>query len=115
MSVEHSTITAINNKSRGEKPKKFKDGSVSDLHQDLIPHRATPGPLNLVEINMKEEYKTLGGTIGFSRRGGTVSTPSLDTSKTKGGTIQATNYGVFNPMLLGGKQIKKNDGNYLKY
>lgn len=110
MSLSRSTIIEVKNKSKGVRPKRFSDGSVKDLHQNLIPTRGQPGPLNIVKINTKMEYKTLGGTIGFSRRGGTVGTPTLE-----GGTILSANYGVFNPMLLGGKKICSNDGSYLKY
>lgn len=110
MSISRSTIIEIKNKSKGEKPIRFSDGSVKDLHQNLTPLRGQPGPLNLVQINNKMKYKTLGGTIGFDRRGGTVVTPVVT-----GGTIQATNYGVFNPMILGGKKINSNDGEYLRY
>ena len=110
MSLSRSTIIEIKNKSVGNKPTRFSDGSVKDLHQKLEPLRGQPGPLNLVTINNKLKYETLGGTVGFERRGGTVST-----SVVKGGMIQSTNYGVFNPMIIGGKKIDGNNGKYLEY
>lgn len=110
MSLHQSGITSIKVKSVGKKPKKFSNGTVKQLQPILESNRGQPGPLNLINIRDREDYKTLGGNIGFSRRGGTVSTPVIN-----GGTIQATSYGVFNPMLKGGKRITKNDGKYLKY
>lgn len=110
MALHQSTITTVDIRSKGKKPKKFGNGTVKELKQDLVSIRGEPGPLNLINIRDRQDYKTLGGTIGFKRRGGTVTTPIVI-----GGTIQATNYGVFNPMLLGGKRIMKNDGKYLKY
>lgn len=103
MTTRRSTIIKVVNKSVGELPKKFSDGSVADLHQNLMPLRGQPGPLNLVKIRSQIEG-------GIDRRGGEVSVPRI-----KGGIIQATNYGVFNPMILGGRQVYDNEGGYLKY
>lgn len=110
MALHQSTITAIGVKSKGKKPKKFSNGAVQQLKPILASVRGQPGSLNLINIRDREDYKTLGGSIGFKRRAGTVATPTV-----VGGTIQATSYGVFNPMMKGRAKIAGNNGRYLKY